>query len=278
MRTHSSFAGTRLSLFLAGALLLPAIASAQDTVRIDGSTGIKPLVSALADAFMKQQAGISIEIGEGLDGKARIEALEGGVIDIATASHGLKIDELTQKGMAVHQIAVTPVVFATNSGVGVSALSEDEICSIYSGKVTNWNQLKGPDMPVAVFTRPNSEVDAEVVLEGVSCLKGMAMPASVTVAAKAGDMAKALESTLGAIGMTTSTMVEQSGGKIELVALNGVNPDEANLQAGKYTLVREAFLVVDGSPSEAVSAFLAFVTSSEGRAVISANGAFPTKQ
>jgi phosphate transport system substrate-binding protein len=277
MRTHSDFPRAHLGLFLA-AVMLPAAATAQEVVRIDGSTGVKPLVSALADAFMKQQPGISIEIGEGLGGKARIEALEGGAIDIATASHGLKIDELTKKGMAVHQIAVTPVVFATNSSVGITALSEDEVCSIYAGTITNWSELKGPDLPVAVFTRPDSEVDAEVVLEGVSCFEGVAMPASVRVTPKADDMARALETTRGAIGMTTSTMVEQSGGKITPIALNGIYADEANLRAGNYKLVREAFLVVGESPSEAVSAFLAFVASPEGGAVTSANGAFPVRK
>ena len=62
----------------------------------------------------RKQPGITIEIGKGLGTKARIEALAGGKIDIAMASHGLALDELAKSGMTVQEIARTPVVFGVN--------------------------------------------------------------------------------------------------------------------------------------------------------------------
>ena len=73
--------------------------------------------------------------------------------------------------------------------------------------------------------------------------------------------------------MTSATFVAQSGGKIKALRLNGASADEANVTAGKYRLTRDAFLVIGNAPSAQVKAFISFVRSPEGAAVIKANGA-----
>ncbi|HSE77075.1 MAG TPA: substrate-binding domain-containing protein [Alphaproteobacteria bacterium] len=272
--------GTRLAARLALAVVLSgtvmATSAAQEAIKIDGSTGVAPLIAALAKAYQPRAPGVAIEIGGGLGGKERIEALSAGRIAIAIASHGLKVDELTRSGMAVVEIARTPVVFAVNAGVTVANLSDDQVCAIYSGRHANWRELGGPDLAIAARTRPDSEVDAEVVRDGVACLKDLKMPESVKIMRRSGDMAAELASAPGAFGMTTTTVVEQSGGKVRALALNGVSPDAANVVAGKYRLVREAFLVTKRPPAAEVERFIAFVRSADGAAVITANGAIPT--
>jgi phosphate transport system substrate-binding protein len=266
----------RLPLTTAASLFVIATtASAQTTLKIDGSTGAMPLVDALAKAHAAKTPSVKFEIGKGLGTKARIEALNSGSIDIAVASHGLKIDDLVKQGMAVYEIARTAVVFGVNSGVSVASLSQAQVCSIYSGTSTNWKQVGGPDLLIAARTRPDSEVDTEVVRDGITCLKTLKMPETINVMQRGGDMAKELAATAGAIGMTTTTVAEQSGGKIKALALDGAAPTEANVTAGSYRLVREVFLVVKESTSPAAKAFLAFVSSAEGAAVIKANGAIP---
>lgn len=250
-------------------------AAAQTTLKVDGSTGAMPLVEALAKAHAAKTPSVTFEIGKGLGTKARIEALKSGSIDIAVASHGLKIDDLVKQGMVVHEIARTAVVFGVNSSVSVASLSQAQACSIYSGGSTNWKQIGGPDLLIAARTRPDSEVDTEVVRDGISCLKSLKIPESIKIMQRGGDMAKELAATVGAVGMTTTTVAEQSGGKIKALALDGVIPSEANVTAGSYRLVREVFLVVKENASPAAKAFLAFVKSAEGASVIKANGAFP---
>jgi phosphate transport system substrate-binding protein len=251
-------------------------ASAQQTIRIDGSTGVAPLVAALAKAYQAKQPAITIEIGKGLGTKVRIEALAAGTIDVAMASHGLAVSELTKAGMTVHEIARTPVVFAVNASVSVDTLTAEQICAVYAGSGTNWKEFGGPDLAIAPRTRPDSEVDAEVVRDGVACLKSLKMIEAAKVMQRGGDMAAELAAAPGTIGMTTATVVEQSGGKIRALALNGVRADEDNVRAGRYKLVREAFLVTKAGASPAVMAFIAFVQSFDGAAVIKANGAIPT--
>jgi phosphate transport system substrate-binding protein len=266
---------TLFGIFLTALILTTTAVSAQTTFKVDGSTGAMPLVVALGKAYEAKTPNLVVAIGKGMDSKSRIEALNAGSIDVAVASHGLKIDELTRKGMIVDEIARTPVVFAVNASVSVSSLSESQICAIYSGALTNWKSVGGPDIAVAARTRPDSEVDAEVVRSGIACLETLKMPETVKTMQRGGDMAKELAETIGAIGMTTTTVAEQSGGKIKALSLDAMAPTAINVIAGKYRLVREVFLVSGGSASPATKDFLAFVKSADGAKVIKANGAIP---
>jgi ABC-type phosphate transport system substrate-binding protein len=103
----------------------------------------------------------------------------------------------------------------------------------------------------------------------------MKFPEAVKVMAKGGDMRRALAGTAGAFGVASATDVEQSKGKTLAVALDGVAANEHNVAGGRYHLVRDAFLVIRNDAPSSVKAFIDFVKSTEGAAVIRANGAVP---
>lgn len=260
------------ALFAALIVSLALPAFAQQRITVDGSTGTAPLVGALGKAFTAK-SGIAVEIGKGLGTKARFEALAGGKIDIAMASHGLNVAGVTKRGMSVHRIAMTPVLFAVHGSVTIQALTDAQICSIYAGSVRNWKELGGGDLAIAPLVRPESEVDMEVVRAGLACFKSLKIVDGAPSLARAGEMAKALANTAGAIGMTSATFVAQSQGKIKPLALNGLTASEDNVVAGKYRLTRDSFLVTGNAPSAPVKAFIDFVRSPDGAAVIKANGA-----
>jgi phosphate transport system substrate-binding protein len=264
-----------LGLVLGCALAGAAHGQAAERIAIDGSTGVRPLVAALAKAYRERNPDATIEIGKGLGTKARIKALSEGGIDIAMASHGLVVEDIVKQGMAVQEIAKVAVVFGVNASVPVKSLGDREICDLYSRRLVQWKDLGGPDLAVAAMTRPDSEVDTEVVRARVACLKQMQMPEGVQTMSKSGDMARALANTAGAVGMTTMTVVEQSQSKIRPIWLNGVEPSAENVRSGAYLLTRDSFLVTMAVPAPAVARFMEFVRSPEGKRIISANGAVP---
>lgn len=268
----------RINQLTLGLILATAFqASAADQIVIDGSTGVMPLAAALAKVYQDSQPAVTIEMGKGLGTKARIHALADGKIDIALASHGLVVAEITQQGMAVLEIAKVAVVLGVNASVPIANLTDRQACDIYAGHVTNWKELGGPDLVIAPRTRPDSEVDTQVVREKIGCLKTLKMVDAVTVMPRSGDMAKELASTVGAIGMTTMTVVEQSKGRVKALSLNDIAPSAGNVKNRTYTLTRDSFLVTKAQPSPAVAKFLEFVIGASGEAVIIANGAVPVK-
>jgi len=258
-------------------LLFSTVVEAQNVLRIDGSSGVKPLAKALGKAFAKSPGGMPVEVGKGLGTKARLMALEQGKIDIATASHGADPAALAKRGMTVHTIAKIAVVFGVNSRISVDNLTSAQICGIYSGKVTNWKTFGGPELMIQPRTRPAKEVDAAIMREGIPCLTNLNMAASVKVNKKSGQMAKDLAATAGAIGMTTTTRVRRSKGTIKALAYDGVAPTVVNVEAGRYAFTREAYLVTKASPSAMVRAFLDFAKSAKGGEVLKANDAIPVR-
>ncbi|MBI2207175.1 MAG: substrate-binding domain-containing protein [Candidatus Rokubacteria bacterium] len=248
-----------------------------ERIVVDGSTGVMPLATALARAYQQHHAGTAIELGRGLGTKARLDALAQGKIDIALASHGLDPDDLKRRAMTAHEIAKVAVVFGVNESVPAVDLTDRHVCDIYAGRVTSWKEVGGPALAIAPRTRPDSEVDTEVVRAKIACLKDLKMPDAVKVMPKSGDMAKELAATRGAVGMTTTTVVEQSRGKIRSLTLNGVAPTAENVETKTYALTRDSFFVTKAAPAAAVERFLAWVRSRAGADVIVANGAVPVK-
>lgn len=252
-------------------------ANAAQSITIDGSTGVKPLIESLAQVFQKTSQAVQIKIGPGLKPNLRLQALLDEKIDIAMASHGIDIEQISARGFKVHKIARVAVVFGANHSVKVMSLSQRQLCDIYSGKVSNWQALKGSNLQLTPFIRPYNEVDYEVVNAHISCFSQLQIPGHIQIRKKSGQMAKAIAQTPGAIGMTTMIRVVQSKGKVRALSLNEVAPDTANLSSGAYSLTRGMYLITASQLSPEVERFLAFITSKEGKDIIVSNHAVPTE-
>lgn len=248
-----------------------------DQIMLDGSTGMLPLAKALASAYQQRVSDPRVEIGTGLGTGARLRALAEGKIQIALASHGIKPEDVQKGNLRIIEVAKGAIVFAVNSSVPVTNMTESQVCDAYSGKIRNWQPLGGSDNPVAVLTRPPTEVDPEVIRAKIGCFKELKELDAAKVLARGGDMAKALAETPYALGMTSMTVVEQSAGKVKALTLNGIAPTEENVRSGRYFLTRDFLFVMKGEPTGSVKRFLEFVLSAEGDRVIQTNGAVPLR-
>jgi phosphate transport system substrate-binding protein len=246
-----------------------------ERIRIDGSAGVAPLVTALANDYRAREKQTTIAIATGLGSSARIDSVSAGRIDIAMASHGIDLERIRARGLTAHEIARTAVVFAVHSSVLIDSLSRQQVCDLYAGKLKRWREVGGPDVPVQTLWRPPGEVDADVALGSLDCL-GRAVPTETI--ARADDMATRLAAAPGALGLTSRTYVDQSGGKMRAITLDGVAPSAENVESGKYGMVRRSYLLTKSAPLPAVARFLSFVRSPEGDRVIRANGAVPPTQ
>lgn len=246
-------------------------------VLVDGSNGVMPLAMALAESYRTVEPGMMVSFGEGMGSAARIEALAQGRIDIALASHGLDTAALTRQGMVAHRVALTPVVLGVHAAVRVRDISESQLCDVVAGRVTNWSTLGAGDLAISAHVRPAAEVDSEVLRDGVACMKDLATGPDVHLAESTADMSRAISTTEGAVGVTTSTVVSRSGGSIRALSLNGVEPSASNVARGNYRLTRPSYLVTSARPPAAVSRFLAFVRGPRGAEAIAATGSVPAR-
>lgn len=247
----------------------------ENLIRIDGSTGVKPLIESLAQGFEINNANFSFEIGKGMKPNVRIKALLNNEIDIAMASHGVNPLDIAHQGLQLHLIAKTAVVIGANHSVSVKNISYQQLCDIYDNKITNWQTLGGKDYAIIPYTRPFDEVDSEVLREHIPCFAQLRMSTLIEIKAKSGQMARALSETSGAIGMTTQVRVAQSKGTIKALSLNDALPITENLLLERYPLTRDLFVITSTEPSFSITAFLDFIRSQAGREIILSNNAIP---
>ena len=90
---------------------------------------------------------------------------------------------------------------------------------------------------------------------------------------KSGQMAKALATTTGALGMTTMVRVTQSEGRIIPLHFNGVAPSAANIATGENPFSRDIFIVTAAKVSAEISDFLEYIRSPNGQNIMRANNA-----
>lgn len=246
-------------------------------VRTEGPKDLLPLASALRNAWRGESEDVEMSLGAGLSDRARLEALASGAIDVAFAGHALDLSEVAARGMAAQRIGVTAVVFAVHADVTVLSLEPADLCDIFSGKVANWSAYGGPDAPIRPVLRPESEPDTEILRAAIPCMKPLTPGKGVVLARTANDLRVALQSTSGAIGLTTLAAVKQSIVALRALSIGSASPTPANVLGGRYPLVRPAWLVTRSPPSRSAASFLAFVASDRGAAAIAEAGALPVR-
>jgi len=242
-------------------------------ITLDGSTGMLPLATDLVQAFKAKGSATTIEVGKGSSGSSAMRAVADGRLNLGLSSDPPGQTERAA-GLQGIEIARAAIVFAVHASVSLPGLTTQQLCDIYARKIKNWKEVGGSDLPILPLTRPVDEFDPTIIKKHNPCFKEAD---GVLILPKAGDMAKALASKPGAIGMINITYVETSQGATRALVLNGVAPTPENIQSGAYPLFRRFFFVTKGEPAGAAAQFVAFVKSADGERVIRNTKAIPAK-
>ena len=81
-----------------------------------------------------------------------------------------------------------------------------------------------------------------------------------------------MESTPGALGVTTLALINSEGRQLRPLALDGVEPSVKNASSGKYPLAKKFFFITKPTPSAAAQQFMSFVGTPAGREVLTQAG------
>ena len=88
------------------------------------------------------------------------------------------------------------------------------------------------------------------------------------------DNAEMLTKTRGAIGWMTMAQLIAENLELAPLPIDTILPSQANFASGKYPLFRSFSVVTGAQPTPLAQAFLKFLTSAEGRAILQRNGHF----
>jgi phosphate/phosphite/phosphonate ABC transporter binding protein len=153
-------------------------------------------------------------------------------------------------------------VFVAGSGAGVSSLSRRQLVDIYGGRITNWKQLGGRNLPIRVIDRPDYSAmrDAAVAIAG----QPLPHPAGSLLVEASESVLHALRKTEGAIACVpvSRTLVEKF--PVVPLTIDGMPPVLTSDKAQVYPVRQEYGLVFRKNAPEAVKELANHFVSVDG--------------
>lgn len=189
--------------------------------------------------------------------------------------------EIDENGapLDVKPVGKDALVFIENAGNPVKSLTEEELVGIYSGKITNWSQVGGKDLPIKAFQRPQGSGSQTLMNSFV--MKGTAMAAapSYMVPSAMGELIRNVSfytNTENAIGYSVYFYARnmESRPGLRFLAVDKVVPSNKTIADGSYPYVNDFYAVVrKDEPADSVAhQIYDWLTGTEGQKLIAALG------
>ncbi|MED1423625.1 phosphate ABC transporter substrate-binding protein [Bacillus altitudinis] len=231
---------------------------ASGSITISGSSAMQPLVLAAAEKFMDKHPKADIQVQAGGSGTGLSQVSEGSVQIGNSDVFAEEKDGIDAKALKDHKVAVVGMAAAVNPEVGVKDITKDELKKIFTGKIKNWKELGGKDQKITLVNRPDSSgtraTFVKYALDGATPAEGITEDSSNTVK-------KLIAETPGAIGYLAFSYLTDD--KITPLSIDGVKPEESNVESGKYTIWAYEHSYTKGEPEGLAKQFLDFLMSDE---------------
>ena len=271
-----------LAAAVAGIALELSTASAeglQGSLQIKGSDTMVNLCQAWAEAFMARYPKVTVAVTGGGSGTG-IAALLGGTCDLAAASRKMTAKEIaaaTSQGAAPQEVvtALDGLAVVVHPSNPVKRLTLAQLADLFTGKIRNWKELGGSSKAVVLLSREvNSGTHVyfkEHVLPAASgegpkefSPEALLLPSSQAIA----DEVASNPSGIGYYGMGYLNPKNAVVAVAKTPADPYITPSEEAVRSGIYPISRPLLLYSRGAPQGAVKAFVDFVMSADGQAIV----------
>lgn len=260
-----------------GLALLAACDDRGTTVTIKGSDTMVILGQRWAETYMSGHPGVTVQVTGGGSGTG-IAALINGSTDICQASRPMKEKERAEtkqkrgKDVIEFEVALDGIAVYVHESNPFQEITLEQLRDIYLGKITSWEPLGGKG-PIVVYGRDNSsgtyEYFKEHVLDKADFYeKVQTLPGTANVVNAVSKEAQAIG--YGGIAYSKGVRAIRVRGKD-----GAFEPTIENVVSGKYPISRRLYFYTAGQPEGDVKAFIDWVRSAEGQAVVKQVGYYP---
>lgn len=239
-------------------------------INIAGGTAHIPVMMGAAKNIMQYNDKINITVAGGGSG-AGVKQVGEGLVQIGNTGRALKDGEIKQCGLISYPFAIDGVAVALHKSNKVSDLSPEQVRNVFNGKITNWKELGGEDIPITLYTREDGSGTREVFVE-ILLEKGEISQHAVIVNSN-GAMKTAIAHDQGGIGYIGIGYVDAS---VKGASINGIQPTQENAANGTYKVTRFLYMNTKGAPDTLTASFIKYITaSSDGKELIEKAGYIP---
>jgi phosphate transport system substrate-binding protein len=248
---------------LAKNTVLASPSNLQGHLALAGSTSIQPLAEQLAAGFMMLNPNVKVEVQGGGSGVGITTAADQ-TADIGNVSRDLTADEKAKMpDLRATRIAIDGIAIVTNPGLKLPTLSLDQVRRIFSGEITNFKDVGGPNAAIVVVTREEGSGTRDAFQ---SLVMGKAkLFEKALVQQSNGQVRTTIATTPNSIGYLSFGYLDSS---IYATPIDNVAPTAENVLNKTYPIWRYFNMVTKGAPNYLAQAFLNYVFSPDGQAII----------
>ena len=268
-------------IFLAAVLSLGFISCGRADITVKGSDTLVILAQKWAETYMGQKPGVKIQVTGGGTGTG-FAALQNKTTDLCNASRKIKAKEIEEcvkafnKRPTEYKVALDGLSVYVAAENSVKELTVEQLELIFTGKIKNWKEVGGADLPMTVYSRENSSGTYEFFKEHV--LKGkdfaastQTMPGTAAVLAAVAKDPKGIGYGGAAYGAGAKHLAIKKDD-----ASPAVEPTEENVVGGTYPIWRHLFIYVNPALDKGeVAAYLSWIRTDAGQKVVKEVGYFP---
>ena len=250
-------------------------------ITVKGSDTLVILAQKWAEVYMGQHSDVKIQVSGGGSGTG-FAALQSQTTDLCDASRKAKPAEIANCLKAFgarpteYKVALDGLSVYVNPENTLKELTIAQVGDIFTGKITNWKEVGGPDAPITVYSRENSSGTYEFFKEHV--LKGKDFAASAQTMPGTAAIVQAVVKDKNGIGYGGAAY----GGSSKLLSIKktdvspAILPTEENVISGTYPIWRHLYVYVNPALDKGeVAAYLNWIRSDDGQKYVKDIGYYP---
>ncbi|WP_251546469.1 phosphate ABC transporter substrate-binding protein [Limosilactobacillus caecicola] len=228
---------------------------AADKVTVVGSTALQPLAEAVAERYQKtHHANIIVQGGGSGTGLSQVQAgaVNIGASDIAASQkEGINAAKLQD-----HIVAVSGIVPVVNPKLGVKNLSMAQLRGIFTGRITNWQEVGGPNLPITVINRASGSgtrvaFEQTVLQPGTESINAQEQDSNGTVK-------EIVSNTPGAISYIALAYMNN---QVQALKIDGMSATAQNITTNAWPLWSYEHMYTQKHSSKATTAFIRYMQS-----------------
>ena len=267
----------------------------EDLLRLDGATALYPVYAGFVQAVYPQgEYPLYDNTSEGYGSITcsgtvnAYERLITGRTDLIFAAAPSQ-EQLEMARRAAKELHLTPIgreafVFFVNSRNPVEGLTVEQIQGIYTGQITNWNQVGGKNQPIRPFQRLENSGSQSALLRLMDGLPLIEPEKEDRVGGMGGiiQQVASYRNYKNSIGFSFRFYASEmaANDQIRLLALDGVSPTKESIRDGSYP-ISDSFFAITAAPIGApdpresnpkLNAFLDWILSEQGQQIVEDSG------
>ena len=242
---------TSLMIILSGC----GLKQSGESITAVGSSALQPLVEAAGDRFTEEYPGKFINVQGGGSGTG-LSQIQAGSVEIGNSDlYAEQKSGINAKHLVDHRVAVVGVAPVVNKNIPIKNLTLSQLAQIFSGDITNWQKLGGPDQKIVVINRAQGSGTRDTferwVMKGRSTMQAQEQDST-------GMVRQIVASTPGAISYMAFPYVDQT---LRTLNIDGVTPTDKNVQTNKWQIWSYEHMYTNGKPEGLTAQFMKYILS-----------------